>query len=225
VPQVDCKGISVPLRRSGIAVASCILAAILSASVLAEEPAGPYARFAILRPHDGKTVDFEAGYTRHLDWHQKAGDKWSWYGWSVWAGDRQRWFIYATFGRTAEELANPVAPLEDERDNIVNVTPHCEFKGNAVYQFLPSLSRGNGVPGAGSRAEFTYVELKPGTGKAFEAALNGTSTKVQGETLWYRLVAGATSPRYLRIRSRASLASILNEQHEHALPAAAESLI
>ena len=41
----------------------------------AAEP-GPYARIAVLRPHDGDTTDFEAGYIRHLDWHKQAGDTW-----------------------------------------------------------------------------------------------------------------------------------------------------
>lgn len=208
-------------------VAALILAAtMLSAPALGQEQ-GPYARFAVLRPHDGRTVDFEAGYTRHLDWHQKAGDKWSWYGWTIWAGDRQRWFVYATFGHTAEDLASPVMPAEDERDNILNVTPHCEFAGNVLYQFLPALSRGdgNGNPQALARAEFTYVDLKPGSEKAFATALAAAASKLQGETLWYRAIAGSASPRYLRIRSRPSLAAIMNEQDEQALPAAANSLI
>lgn len=33
---------------------------------------GPYARISVLRPHDGDTVDFEAGYIRHLQWHSEA---------------------------------------------------------------------------------------------------------------------------------------------------------
>ena len=33
---------------------------------VAQEETGPYARIAVLRPHDGDTVDFEAGYSRHL---------------------------------------------------------------------------------------------------------------------------------------------------------------
>ena len=33
---------------------------------------GPYARIAVLRPNDGQTVEFEAGYLRHLEWHQQA---------------------------------------------------------------------------------------------------------------------------------------------------------
>ena len=51
---------------------------------------GPYARISILRPHDGDTVDFEAGYTRHLEWHRQVKDTWVWYGWTIWAGERQR---------------------------------------------------------------------------------------------------------------------------------------
>ncbi len=116
-------------------------------------------------------------------------------------------------------------PLEDERDNILNVTPHCEFAGNAVYEFLPALSRGNGVPQVSPRSEFTTVELKPGASKAFEAALAATQAKLQGETLWYRLVAGASVPRYLRIRSRQSLAVILDEIGEQALPDSVNALI
>ena len=42
-----------------------------------------YARIAVLRPHDGHTVDFEAGYIRYLDWHRQARDTWVWYGWNV----------------------------------------------------------------------------------------------------------------------------------------------
>ena len=78
---------------------------------------GPYARISVLRPHDGDTVDFEAGYIRHLEWHRQAKDPWKWFGWTVWVGERQRSFIYATFGRSAVELDNAVSPAEDERDN------------------------------------------------------------------------------------------------------------
>src|SRR5262249_22190336 len=81
----------------------------------AQNKPGPYARIAFLRPHDGHTVDFEAGYIRHLQWHKQAGDTWVWYGWNIWAGERQRWFVYATFGHSAASLDNPVSPAEDER--------------------------------------------------------------------------------------------------------------
>jgi hypothetical protein len=120
---------------------------------------GAYARIALLRPLDGKTVEFEAGYIRHLEWHQQAHDPWTWYGWSIWGGERYRWFVYATFGHSAAALDSAVAPAEDERDNVRNVAPHVEYVENGLYEFLPGLSRGTGVPQrphASSSREWTW---------------------------------------------------------------------
>ena len=186
---------------------------------------GPYARIAILRPHDGHTVEFEAGYIRHLAWHKQAGDTWVWYGWGVWAGERQRWFIYATFGHSAASLDSAVAPAEDERDNVLNVAPHVEYMGNALYEYLPGLSRGTGEPQATARLEFTTVDLVPGSAQAFEAALGASQPALRGETLWYRMVAGGAAPRYVRLRARPSLSAVLDGRSDQALPDAANRLI
>jgi hypothetical protein len=191
-----------------------------------EQALGPYARIAILRPLDGQTVDLEAGYIRHLEWHRQAKDTFGWYSYSVWAStERQRWIVYATFGHSASSLSNPVSPAEDERDNLLNVLPHAQFLGNAVYEFLPALSHGNGVPTPTLRAEYTTVELHQGTGKAFEAALAAEQSKLQGETLWYRMVVGGNIPCYVRLRPRASLAAILDQRADQALPDKMNSLV
>lgn len=197
---------------------------MLPVLLVAEEP-GRYARIAILRPHDGDPVDFEAGYIRHLEWHRQARDTWVWYGWNIWAGDRQRWFVYATFGHSAASLDKPVAPAEDERDNISNVTPHAQYLGNALYEYLPPLSRGTGEPQPTPRLEFTTVELVPGAEKEFEAALAERHSTLQGETLWYRMLAGGTAPRYVRLRPRANVAAILEGKSEQALPDKVAGLI
>src|SRR6185436_11251550 len=148
-------------RRLGIVGAVLLVGTVLPTLLLAQS--GPYARIAILRPHDGDTVDFEAGYIRHLEWHRQAKDPWVWFGWTIWAGERQRSFVYATFGHSAASLDNPVPPAEDERDNVANVTPHAQFAGNALYEFLPELSRGDGEPQPTARLELTTVDLVPGT--------------------------------------------------------------
>jgi len=191
-----------------------------------QSASGPYARIAIMRALDGHTVDWEAGYIRHLEWHRQARDPFAWYSYSVWAStERQRWIIYATFGHTAAQLSNPVSPAEDERDNLLNVLPHAQFLGNWIYEFLPALSRGNGVPTPTLRAEYTTVELNYGTAKAFEAAIAAEQPKLQAETLWYRLVVGGNTPRYVRLRPRSSLASILDERADQALPDKVTGLI
>ena len=133
--------------------------------------------------------------------------------------------MYGTFGHSAASLDNPVPPAEDERDNVSNVTPHAEFAGNALYEYLPSLSRGTGEPQLAARLELTTVDLSPGTAKAFEAALGAEQSKLQGETLWYRMVAGGTAPRYVRLRPRPSLSAILDGMSEQTLPDAVNAWI
>jgi hypothetical protein len=222
-------------RWLGIVATALLVAATLPTRLVAQTERGPYARIAVLRPHDGDTVDFEAGYIRHLEWHRQAKDTWGWYGWTVWAGERQRWFVYATFGHTAAELDHPVPPAEDERDNISNVTPHAQFVGNALFEYLPGLSRGTandldggrsaGTPTPTARLELTTVDLNPGAAADFEAALTAEQATLRGETLWYRMVAGGTAPRYVRLRPRASLAALLDGRSDQSLVADEARLI
>src|SRR5262249_3477088 len=113
----------------------------------------------------------------------------------------------------------------DERDSNINVLPHVEFQGNGVYEFLPALSKGTGVPTPAPRAELTTVELNYGTSKQFEAAIAAQQTGLQGETLWYRLVAGGNITRYVRLRPRANLAAVLDEHADQALPERANAFV
>ena len=202
------------MRHRWLGLVGVVLPALLGA----QTGKGPYARIALLRPHDGRTLEFEAGYIRHLGWHEQARDPWVWYGWSIWAGERNRWFVYATFGHSAASLDSAVAPADDERDNILNVTPHVEWMGNALYEYLPALSRGSGEPQATPRVELTTVDLVPGSAKAFETALGAGQSALQGETLWYRMVAGGPAPRYVRLRPQPSLSAVINGSSGSPLP-------
>jgi len=214
------------MKHRWLWIVGTVLPTLLVAQTIAQTEQGPYARIAILRALDGHTVDLEAGYIRHLEWHRQAKDTFRWYSYTVWAStERQRWLIYATFGHTAASLSNPISPAEDERDNILNVLPHAQFLGNGVYEFLPALSRGSGVPTPTLRAEYTTVELNQGAGKTFEAALAAEQSKLQGETLWYRMVVGGSTPCYVRLRPRANLAAILDERADQALPDKVNGLI
>jgi len=220
-------------RWTAIVGLALLHGAVFAASLMAQanpamkdQPAGPYARIGIMRALDGHIVDWEAGYIRHLEWHRQAKDTFSWYSYSVLAStERQLWIIYATFGHTAAELSHPVSPSEDMRDSLLNILPHAQFLGDGVYEFLPALSRGSGVPTPTLQAEYTTVERNYGTGKAFEAALAAEQSRLQGETLWYRLVVGGNTPRYARLRPRASLAAILDERADQALPDKVNGLV
>jgi len=49
-------------------------------------------------------------------------------------------------------------------------------------------------------------------------ALAAEQAKLRGEEPWYRLVVGGNMPRFVRSRPRASLATILHEPADQALP-------
>jgi len=211
----------------GIFVGTLLPTLVISQAEQSSQVSGSYALIGMMRAFDeSHTVDLDAGYVRHLEWHRQVKDSFNWYSYSIAAStERQRWTIYATFGHTAAELSNPVSPTEDWRDAAINLLPHAQFTGTCIYEFLPSLSRGNGVPTPTRQAEYTTVELSYGAGKAFEAALSAEQSKLQGETLWYRLVEGGSAPHYVRLRPRASLASILDERADQELPDKVSGLI
>ncbi len=168
----------------------------------------------------------EEGYIRHLDWHRQAKDRFNWYSYSFWSStEKHRWILYATFGHSAAELSHPVSPAEDQRDTIVNILPHVQFMGSAVYEFLPALSRGNGAPSPAPRVEYTTVEIHLDAARSFEEALAAEQPALQGETLWFRMVEGGNSPRYVRLRPRASLENILDERAAQALPGKVNTLV
>jgi hypothetical protein len=195
------------------------------ALLAAQTGQGPYARIAVLRPHDGKSAEFEAGYARHLEWHKGAGDPWTWYGYTIWGGDRYRWFVYATFGHSAASLDSAVTPAEDEKDNVINVAPYVEWVENGLYEYRPGLSRGTGEPQPTARLEFTMVDLVPGAERAFEAVLGSARSALETETLWYRMVAGGPKPRYVRLRPWSNLAALLAGSSDQALPDRVKPLI
>lgn len=202
----------------GIALPTHLVGQTEKSSASTRPPAdASYARIALFHPQDGHTVDFEAGYIRHLAWHQQAKDTWIWYGWTITFGERQRWFVYASFGHSAADFDNPVLPADDERDNVLNVAPHVEQWANALYEYLPDLSRGTGVPTPAARLELTTVDLNAGAVQEFEAALSADQSRSRGETLWFRMVAGGSAPRYVRLCPRPSLAAILDERREQSL--------
>src|SRR5262245_33481258 len=214
-----------PRLRVQYICTSVILGMALPAVLAAQAVAGPYAIIGRLHPRDGHTVEFESGYIRHLEWHQQARDARSWYGWTVAFGERQRWFAYATFGRSAAELDSPVSPAEDWKDAFLNFEAHTDSWESGLYEFLPALSRGNGVPTPEASLELTTAVLRPGTERAFEEALAASRARLQDETLWFRMVAGGAAPRYVRLRPNPDLSTLLKRKDESAPWSPAESSI
>ena len=94
-----------------------------------------------------------------------------------------------------------------------------------IHRPLGFVRMTTGTPTPLARVEFTTVELEPGAGHTFEEAVAASQSTLQGETLWYRMVAGGPATRYVRLRPRSSLSAILDGAGEQALPATVNDLI
>src|SRR5580765_6771708 len=66
----------------------------LGMSVAAQQrQTSPAARIVVIKPKEGMQKQFEEGYKRHLEWHRRNKDTWTWYGWQIIAGDRFGYFM------------------------------------------------------------------------------------------------------------------------------------
>ncbi|TDO71216.1 hypothetical protein EV143_10971 [Flavobacterium chryseum] len=97
-------------------------------------------QFAIWKPKEGQTKNFENGYKQHLNWHKTNGDSWSWYGWFIISGERYGQFVDATFNLKWSDFDKPVNPSDDMADNKINVFPYADVQTVFKVMHLKELS-------------------------------------------------------------------------------------
>jgi hypothetical protein len=180
---------------------------LLSTQAFAEPAAGPYARMVVIEPRPGQTGAFEQGYQRHLEWHRKAGDSWTWHGWSFVLGERLGQFMDGTFGHAAANFDAPVQPAGDAADNAVNVVPYADFASHGIFRRLDAASVGQPLPDASPFLAMATYTVAAGEEAAFErqlaaaAAKAGKGTGQAARFTWYRLQLGGSGPQYVLMRA------------------------
>jgi hypothetical protein len=154
----------------------------------------------VIQPKPGQDKAFEEGYQRHLEWHRKAGDRWTWYGWSFVLGERLGMFMDGTFGHAAANFNAPVQPAGDAADNAANVVPHADFLSHGVFRRLEAGSAGLPLPDASPFLAMATYTVAPGDEAAFERELAARTHAAERFT-WYRLQLGGTGPQYVLMRA------------------------
>lgn len=186
---------------------------LLSAHALAQQPpAGPFARMVVIQPKPGQAAAFEQGYQRHLEWHRKADDRWTWHGWSFVLGERIGMFMDGTFGHAAAHFDAAVQPAGDAADNAANVTPHADFLSHGVFRRLESASVGPALPDTSPFLAMTTYTVAPGDTTAFERQLVARATRPAGSGsgerfTWFRLQIGGEGAQYVLLRGAPSFAA------------------
>lgn len=193
---------------------------VLSTNAFAQPAAGPFARMVVIQPKPGQGTAFEQGYQRHLEWHSKANDRWTWYGWSFVLGDRLGMFMDGTFGHAAANFDAAVQPAGDAADNAANVVPYADFLSHGVFRRLDGASVGLPLPDASPFLAMATYTVAAGDETAFERQLEAGAAKPgQGRAAtsagangasrytWYRLQIGGSGPQYVLMRAAPSFAA------------------
>ena len=114
----------------------CLGLLIWSGAAGAQE-SGNVARVLIWQLKPGMTRDFEEGYKRHLDWHRRHNDTWAWHGWMIASGERDGYFMDASFQHRWTDFDSPVVPsAEDSADNDLNVATYADVRSAATYEAI-----------------------------------------------------------------------------------------
>jgi len=112
------------------------------------------AAFSIWRPKAGMEQRFEAGYKQHLQWHQRNGDKWDWYGWYIISGKNFGQFVDATFDHAWNDFDHPVNPAGDGADNNLHTDPF----GDYLTAFkVTRMEEASSTDTIGLRSKFTRL--------------------------------------------------------------------
>jgi hypothetical protein len=159
------------------------------------------ARVVVIKPHAGQQLDFQLGYQRHLEWHRKNKDPWTWYGWRIATGERVGCFMDGTFGHAWKDFDAAVNPSGDAADNALNVVPYADFISVEHIERLAEVSNDRRLEERkpGRLIELHRVSIRPGFESEFENLLARYHALTTAPHSVYRSRHGTETSDYLLI--------------------------
>ncbi len=205
------------MRKVGTGLAVLMLLVVAS-PVVAQSDDGTIARVAFWRAKPGMTEEMEQGAKKHMEWHRKQNDPWSWYVWEIVSGDDYGMYGGGTFGHRWEDFDNsPVSSEEDKADADRNIFPYMDSVVIRYYSRLPDVSRP--TPGDAPSTMSSVITFRLRFGKdaefnrligKFHEAIGKTKWPVNYE--WYQLVNGGKGPTYVLVLPRANWADFAPQE-------------
>ena len=167
-----------------------------------------------VRVKPGDVEKFETALKRHWTWHEKQGENWSYFVWTVSSGKNEGTYQIGSFGHTWKEV--------DESDSLVAGTPgpdedpepyHLTTE-ESYFRYRPDLSSGSPTKQPLAIASVTRILLKPEALQDFEVSLERIKTLLSGVdgpallAQWYELITGGDRPQFLLIEQRSDWAGL-----------------
>lgn len=104
--------------------------------------AADVAYIEMVRVKPGSEQTFETTLKRHWGWHEKMGEKWAYFVWSVDTGKNEGAYHITSFGHTWKEVDESNALVAGTPGPEENPEPHHQSMEESYYRYRPDLSTG-----------------------------------------------------------------------------------
>ena len=84
------------VSRAALRAPFVLVGALVVASANAQEDRGDVSQVYFVEPKAGETLQWEAAYGKHVEWHESKKDTWSWPVWEIITGERAGHYAIGT---------------------------------------------------------------------------------------------------------------------------------
>jgi hypothetical protein len=200
------------MRRTRSIVAATLMLG-LGAPIAAQETPGTIGQVFLTRVKAGMGKQYQEGRKRHMAWHKKQGDSWTWSTWEVVSGPDTGAYLTFSFGHHWKDFDAWQAKLGqgDSADVDLNLTPYAESTTISYYEYLADLSRPAAAPA--KMSEVVHFLLKPDKEPEFRHTLRRAHEAI-GKTnwpvnySWFVLQNGGEGPHFVLVLPHNSFAEM-----------------
>lgn len=206
------------MRKSAMLL-SAVVVLLLALPALAQEKPGNVGRVFVFQPKPGMAQQYEEGRKRHMDWHRKQNDTWTWETWQVETGEAVGAYLTITFGHNWKDFDEWEAKLgkADAADAAANLSPYIAGESNGLWIYRAEVSRPPEGQGPSKMAEVIHFTVKLDAEAEFNYLMRKFHEAI-GKTnwpahyLWYALANGGEHPHYVLVLPRNSWAEMAPQE-------------
>jgi hypothetical protein len=197
--------------------AAFMLFAVAPAFPALAQQSGSVAELNFQHPKPGMTQQYEAGRKKHMAWHKKQKDTWSWLTYEVVSGQQAGSYITGTFQHAWKDFDGREKFSQDDLADFRTSVGPSLAASFTLYDILRADMSLSPPPAATSPAPMLSVTvflLKPESVNDFvegvkkvNEGIKKTNYPQPGPSRWYQLANGGEGPRFVLVGERANWAA------------------
>ena len=205
------------MMRRTVSIVAAALMLRIAAPIAAQDAPGTIGQVIVTRVKAGMGKQYQEGRKRHLAWHKKQGDSWTWSTSEVTSGPYTGSYVTVSFGHRWKDFDDWEARFGqgDTIDVDLNLTPYSESTTISYYEYLADLSRPAAAPS--KMSEVVHFLLNPEKESEFRHALQRAHEAI-GKTSWpvtyswFELKNGGEVPHFVLVLPHNSFADMADPE-------------